>query len=303
MKQKLSVKLIGIIFFISLILILYSLYFNITCLNENLESAEIEKSKAIATSITASIQDMNDEKAILTLFVKGIWLDPSIKDIHLIIKEGDEYKTAIDANYCRNEESLNLNNQDVQEVFEKNILFHELVIEDNQRILRVFAPVHISGQTVGVVQLDRNLKELDKTIDENIEKLGFFSMGFLVLLVLMLFFSLKFFVITPINKLKRGVQSIAKGDFDYEIKLSSKDEFGELASSFNNMAQDLKTSHEKLKKHEKELEYLINQKTRELQLKIEELEKFNRLAVGREIRMIELKREIARLKKKLEKQR
>jgi len=45
----------------------------------------------------------------------------------------------------------------------------------------------------------------------------------------------------------------------------------------------------------------VKKKEKELQEKMEELKRFNRLAVGRELKMIELKKEIKELKEKLEK--
>jgi len=50
----------------------------------------------------------------------------------------------------------------------------------------------------------------------------------------------------------------------------------------------------------KSLEGQVKQRTKELQEKMEELEKFNRLAVGRELKMIELKEEIKKLKEESE---
>jgi len=51
-----------------------------------------------------------------------------------------------------------------------------------------------------------------------------------------------------------------------------------------------------------ELEKQIRERTKELQNKVGELEKFNRLAVGRELKMIELKEEITKLKEQLQNQ-
>ncbi|MDI6592133.1 MAG: hypothetical protein QME61_04390, partial [Patescibacteria group bacterium] len=48
-------------------------------------------------------------------------------------------------------------------------------------------------------------------------------------------------------------------------------------------------------------EEIIKERTKELRKKIEELERFQKLAVGRELKMIELKEEIERLKGELEK--
>jgi hypothetical protein len=48
------------------------------------------------------------------------------------------------------------------------------------------------------------------------------------------------------------------------------------------------------------LEEKVRERTRELEEKVLELEKFQKLAIGRELRIIELKEEIERLKKELE---
>jgi len=47
------------------------------------------------------------------------------------------------------------------------------------------------------------------------------------------------------------------------------------------------------------LEKKVKERTKELQVRIEELERFHRLTVGRELKMVELKKETQRLKKEI----
>jgi PAS domain S-box-containing protein len=54
-----------------------------------------------------------------------------------------------------------------------------------------------------------------------------------------------------------------------------------------------------LKKLQRELEKKVEERTRQLEEKIEEMERFNRVAVGRELKMVELKQEIENLKSQL----
>ena len=56
-----------------------------------------------------------------------------------------------------------------------------------------------------------------------------------------------------------------------------------------------------LKRFQRQLEEKVEERTKQLKEKVEELERFNSLAVGRELKMIELKQEIEKLKNELEK--
>jgi hypothetical protein len=116
------------------------------------------------------------------------------------------------------------------------------------------------------------------------------------------------------------LQKISMGDYSGEIEIpEEEDEFSELVTALHITLNELKVLEEERKKAEKarnaaelekikllsklkeELEEKVKERTRELQEKIKELEKFQKMAVGRELKMIELKREIEELKKKVEK--
>jgi signal transduction histidine kinase len=50
----------------------------------------------------------------------------------------------------------------------------------------------------------------------------------------------------PINALSAGATRIANGDFSHKIEINSKDELGSLASTFNDMAERLKGSYQRI---------------------------------------------------------
>ncbi len=52
----------------------------------------------------------------------------------------------------------------------------------------------------------------------------------------------------PLEHLSKAVRKIAKGDFDVNVAIKSSDEIGELATSFNDMADELKEREASLKK-------------------------------------------------------
>ena len=78
-------------------------------------------------------------------------------------------------------------------------------------------------------------------------------------------------------------------------------EKGEIYELFGT-SQDItehKLVEEELRKHREHLEELVKERTAEVNQKNEELEKFNKFFVGRELKMIELKKKIAELEKKI----
>ena len=111
-----------------------------------------------------------------------------------------------------------------------------------------------------------------------------------------------------------GIKEVGSGNLDFKIDSNSKDELGESAKYFNDMTGRLKkarlamqeakdTLKIKVDDKTKELEELvknrdltIKEKTRELQDRVDELEKVHRLSVGRE-----LKKELQLLREKLKK--
>ena len=105
----------------------------------------------------------------------------------------------------------------------------------------------------------------------------------------------------PLKKLLKGTNEITKGNLDFKIEIESEDELGKLSAQFNKMTQQLKETKVNLEKSKAVLKIKVEERTKELQEKLEELENFQKFAVGREIKMVELKKEIKRLKKELEK--
>lgn len=76
---------------------------------------------------------------------------------------------------------------------------------------------------------------------------------------------------------------------------------GELEEERATLEVKIKARTEELEFFTKELEGKVRERTEKLEEKMEELEKFNKLAVGRELKMVELKEEVEKLKKEREK--
>lgn len=118
-------------------------------------------------------------------------------------------------------------------------------------------------------------------------------------------------LVYPFKKLILWADKIIKGETKEEIFLITNDEVTDLITYLKRMHEELegtKTSLEiRIKARTKELqdltekqEEIIKERVKEIQKRTEELEKFQKLAVGRELKMIELKKEIKKIKGQLE---
>lgn len=78
-------------------------------------------------------------------------------------------------------------------------------------------------------------------------------------------------ITNPIQVLISASKRIALGEFGATVEISTNDEIGLLADNFNSMSESIKRSNEKIEQYNKNLEELVNKRTNELQIKINEL--------------------------------
>ncbi len=82
-------------------------------------------------------------------------------------------------------------------------------------------------------------------------------------------------ITNPIHHFVQGAKIIGGGNLDYHIDVKRNDEIGQMANSFNRMAQELKKSYKSLEAERENLEKTVNIRTQELQESVKNLEKLN----------------------------
>lgn len=116
----------------------------------------------------------------------------------------------------------------------------------------------------------------------------------IILFGVALVFLIKKFIVSRILLLSKEVETVnTTGNLGYKVKEGAMDEIGILAKIINNTFQSLiisqKTEKEALEKNKE-----IN---KELEIRLGEMEKMNKLMVGRELAMIEMKEKLGKLEK------
>lgn len=81
----------------------------------------------------------------------------------------------------------------------------------------------------------------------DVQNLFFIIFTVLVIVVIGLALLLSHVITRPIQELKKGAEAVGEGKMDYRISIKNRDELGDLANSFNKMAEALKNYTEQLK--------------------------------------------------------
>ena len=85
---------------------------------------------------------------------------------------------------------------------------------------------------------------------------------------------------------------MAQGNIGARAPVKTKDEIGRLAETFNRMLDGINQSNEKLSESNQKM----SESARVLSEKVAELERFKKLTVGRELKMVEMEKKIKELR-------
>lgn len=122
--------------------------------------------------------------------------------------------------------------------------------EDNYNV-----PVNIKYDketVVGAVRIGLTLDRINYQIEKMTTSIVFLTFIVILAGIIISFFLVKI-ILTPIRELILGTKKVSAGDLEYRVSISSKDEFGELANSFNSMANDMEIHVKELNIEKREL--------------------------------------------------
>ena len=145
--------------------------------------------------------------------------------------------------------------------------------------------------TVPLEDLQRIL--LTQNIDRTFFQFNLTMMGIIILVFIILQFFEVRWLFKPLEMMNASLKKLSEGDLsgaDFPSAGEAKDEFGQLA-------QNLKSALSNLRQKTVNVDATITQKTQALEQKVKELETANKAMAGRELKMMELKKEIEELKK------
>jgi PAS domain S-box-containing protein len=221
--KKVNLLCVGVILFLGLLLGYYFIRHEIHALNSELEERAAVLLSSLSTSSEYPIL-IGDREAISRL-VKGVLTQKDvvfckIEDIDgaLLFKEG-----STEEKHIREFTSVVVTKRVAEEGDEGMIL--GALKEVEEEIGKIYLSISLSG-------LNQKVKNIQKTVTA-------FVIVTIILASLAISLLLKLILSGPITSLVKGTERIARGDLNYKVPVKSNDEIGMLATSFNQMTQDL----------------------------------------------------------------
>jgi len=291
-----------------------SVYFSVTQHQKDLIETAIKEKTHLAETINETmaspiwIYRLALVPGMERAFISEMAEFEEVKYIRIVSADGTIYKSSLEEEWGKIIKELDIS---------KVISTREKIVKDqifkNEKIKLIIYP----GYEDKTIWVDFTLKGVETAIgwmwirDFSIASLG------LLIMILVLFAIFRGNIVDPLKKMTLACQEVRKGNLEVKVPVVSKTEIGELAETFNEMIKDLRKFHtalgeaktvleikveartKELKELAEGLEEEVKRRTKEVYEKMADLERFQRLAVGRELKMIELKKEIEKFKKEL----
>jgi len=317
MKKRYSLYSVVLgIFLVLIIGISISIYFSVSHQRESLIKTSIEEKVALASSINEIIFSptlLLLSRFALTsgvkqeVFITEIAKTRDIRYIRIVNMDGTIEQSSLEEKVSGIVEDPAI----VEAITAKKTIVKDEIFE-GKKIKTIIYPAYQNN----TIWIGFSLANVENIIQGMIlRELAILSI--LILVIFFIFLVLRNAIINPLKKITLACEGIRRDNLDVKIDIKSKNEIGELTDTFNKMLGDLKASKSHLEESKNVLEIKVAARTRELkglnvnleervgertkQLKerVDELEAFHRVTVGRETKMMELKKEIKELEQKL----
>lgn len=175
------------------------------------------------------------------------WYKYQNTHVWLINRRGDIYINSAIQDISLIKDELKYN--EIEKVFNGEIIKREGYFKNlfSEQVLTVGYPIKINDQVVFALFMHASIPEINKTISDTY-KIAFISILLSTGIALILVFVLSRNLTSEIKNINDSAKKISKGNFNKRLSVNRKDELGELALSFNEMAYELNKLEEMRRK-------------------------------------------------------
>jgi two-component system NtrC family sensor kinase len=300
MLSGLSTRLFALIAVVTLVGLSMLAWAVVRLHTANLERETVQGALRLSDTLRRSARHsmLEDRKDDVYQMMRTVGRQPGIERLRIFNSEGlivfssipDERGETVD----QEEEACTRCHQDGEPVshLEEGELSRIFSAANGHRMLGLITPIYNAKacaggnchpgpdeqQVLGVIDMQLSLAGIDQTLLQHNRRF-LYQTGVLMLVIAStcgLF--VWAFVHLPVKALIHGTEQIRAGDLAHRIPLQSRSEMGRLASSFNEMTEDLGQAQGELKEWTRTLEERVEEKTRNLQQAQEHLVQMEKMA-------------------------
>jgi len=129
--------------------------------------------------------------------------------------------------------------------------------QSKDEVIIVGVPLSLKSNPNGGVFLYQSLDIVQNTMDQ-VKKIIYISAGIAIILTTVFAFFLSTRINAPLRKMKEAATNAAKGKFNTNIPIVTRDEIGELAKAFNKMAKEIQDNIEALNQEKEQLASVLS---------------------------------------------
>jgi two-component system, NtrC family, sensor kinase len=286
LTQSLSAKLISLLLLVMVGIFALLGYLNIRLHRQHLEAATLTSAERVSDVIkrSTSYYMLRNNREGLYHAMATMADEPGMVRVRIFDREGNisyssdpsEVGHAVDKSaeacygcHAQGQSLERLNRPDRFRIYRDS---------SGQRILGVITPIenqpscsnaachaHPASQKIlGVLDTNLSLAKTDAQLAQTSWRMLAYTIFALIDISMLTWLFVWRLVGQPLKNLKDGTRELADGNLGYQLIVDSRDEAGELASSFNRMSLQLRAANEEIVAWAKTLEDRVDQKTCEL---------------------------------------
>ncbi len=305
LTHSISAKLIALL--LGAMLVIFGLlgYVNIQLHRKHLEAATLNAAERVSDTIkrSTSYHMLRNDRESIYETIRTIGTEPGIVRLRILDKEGrisyssdpseinkfvDKSAEACYACHAKAQPLTRLNRPDRFRIYRPSgyrVLGIINPIENEPSCSNADCHYHpASQQILGVLDTNLSLERADANLAEGTWWMALYTILAVAGVAVLVWVFIWRFVHDPIKALETGTEQLTRGELGAQIDFASKDEFGDLADSFNLMSLRLRAANEEITAWARTLEERVEQKTAELtrahekMLQVEKMASIGKLA-------------------------
>jgi signal transduction histidine kinase len=248
-------KLVLLIAIVSFFSVLASSALILTLQKQQLEDSAMQSTTRLSDAINASLEQamLRDDRPMIRQIVQTLVDKQNVEHIRILDRQGIvhissqptevgvrfDYSQAL-CQFCHTDGTRPSNQTTMTEMSDGRTALLNVTMIYNQPQCQ---SCHDAQRRIlGLTMIEVPLGDLNNQVASGFWRIVLSSLVSLALLIVLMIIALRKLIIKPIDELTRGMTEIRAGNLDCALQVSTRDEFGKLADTFDDMRRQLKSS-------------------------------------------------------------